>query len=85
MIKISSPASPRTADEVAAHLTEHVAGRQVAFTDHEIRDCVDWSRVRKAYKLNGAPAVEALPEGSPDRVRESEMLALTAMALRALS
>jgi hypothetical protein len=39
--------------------------------------------VRKSYKLNGAPGLEALPD-VPLRQREAEMLVIETMALRGL-
>ncbi|KAK1763151.1 CGI-121-domain-containing protein [Phialemonium atrogriseum] len=86
----SSPA-PGDASTVAAHLSTHVAGRPVPLSDAEIRPCTDWARVRKYYRLNGAPALEGRPGGGNDndedddrRVREAEALVLGAMALRGL-
>lgn len=87
----SSPSSPAPGDAstVAAHLSTHVAGRPVPLSDAEIRPCTDWARVRKYYRLNGAPALEGRPGGANDgdddrRVREAEALVLGAMALRGL-
>lgn len=81
IVKVASPASPCTAAEVEAHLAQHVAGIACTFNDETIRDCTDWARVRKSYKLNGAAALEALTDG-PLREQEAEMLVVEAMALR---
>lgn len=70
-----------TADDVKAHLSQHVQGTAVPFTDEEIARTTDWSKIKKYYKLNGAPALSSIKDEHA-RLRESEMLVLSAMALR---
>lgn len=50
------------------------------FSDDEIARTTDWAKVKKYYKLNGAPALNIKDEQA--KLRESEMLILSAMALR---
>ena len=51
------------------------------FTDEEIAKSTDWSKVSKYYKLNGAPALKNIKD-EKERLRETEMLVLSSMALR---
>lgn len=62
------------------HLSENVQGRAVPFSDAEIYQTTDWTKVKKYYKLNGAPALNTKNEQA--KLKESEMLVLSAMALR---
>lgn len=55
-------------------------GRAVPFSDEEISQTTDWAKVKKYYKLNGAPALSIKDEQA--KLKESEMLILSAMALR---
>lgn len=72
---------PPTADDVWKHLSESVEGTPVPFSDEEIANSTDWSKVSKYYKLNGAPSLKNIKdEKSP--LRETEMLVLSSMALR---
>ena len=73
----------RTAQDVEAHLTTHVEGRGAAFSDEELAQITDWSKVRKYYKLNGVGWVDAIKDEAARR-REMEMLVLGSMALRGL-
>lgn len=51
------------------------------FTDEEITKTTDWSKVKKYYKLNGAPSLNNIKDEQA-KLKESEMLVLGAMALR---
>lgn len=51
------------------------------FSDEEIAKSTDWSKVSKYYKLNGAPTLKNIKDDS-QRLRETEMLVLSSMALR---
>lgn len=64
------------------HITENVHGTAVPFSDDELSQCTDWAKVRKYYKLNGAPALEGKSE--EEKTKEMSLLALGAMALRGL-
>lgn len=69
------------ADETWGHLSENVAGKPVPLTDDEIRQTTDWTKVRKYYKLNNLPVVDA--EKDPvARQAIWERLAIMSMALR---
>lgn len=72
---------PPTADDVWKHLSESVEGTPVPFTDEEIAKSTDWSKVSKYYKLNGAPGLKNIKD-EKDRLRETEMLVISSMALR---
>lgn len=56
-------------------------GTAVSLTDDEIAKTTDWTKVNKYYKLNGAPSLAALKDREA-KLRESEMLIVSAMALR---
>lgn len=62
------------------HLSENVQGKPVPFSNAEISQTTDWAKVKKYYKLNGAPALNTKDE--PAKRKESEILVLSAMALR---
>lgn len=51
------------------------------FSDEEIAKSTDWAKVSKYYKLNGAPSLKNIKDEAL-RLRESEMLVLSSMALR---
>ena len=55
----------------------------VPLTDEEIAGSTDWVKVRKYYKLNGAPTLSAITD-EPEREKEMAILVLGAMALRGL-
>lgn len=61
---------------------ENVQGTLAPLTDVELARCTDWPKVRKYYKLNGAPALEGKDEA--ERTKEMELLAVAGMALRGL-
>lgn len=71
-----------SAEEVWQHITESVQGTSVPFTDAELSKCTDWPKVRKYYKLNGAPTLEG--KSDQEKTIEMGLLALGAMALRGL-
>lgn len=85
VIKILFPTAdkpqPPTAEDVCAHLSQHVEGTAVPLTNEEIAKTTDWTKVKKYYKLNGAPALNTIKEDAA-RLKESEMLVLSSMALR---
>lgn len=72
---------PPSADHVWKHLQDNVTGSAVPFTDEEIAGSTDWAKVRKYYKLNGAPSLNGLHDEALKN-QEAEMLVLGAMALR---
>ncbi|KAK7703476.1 hypothetical protein SLS64_009146 [Diaporthe eres] len=72
---------PPTADDVWKHLSESVEGTPVPFSDEEIAKSTDWSKVSKYYKLNGVPSLKNIKDEKL-RLRETEMLVLSSMALR---
>ena len=74
---------PPTAEHVWSHLSEHVKGTPAALADAEIAKATDWPKVRKYYKLNGAPVLEGI-KGEPERAKELEALVLSGMALKGI-
>jgi EKC/KEOPS complex subunit CGI121/TPRKB len=52
IIKLSTPSSPATAEEVQSHLTASIEGEQVPFEDNVLSQMTDIARVKKIYKLN---------------------------------
>lgn len=76
-----SSAPAFTPEQVWAHLCANVQGTPVAFTDENVALSTDWAKVRKYYKLNGASALAGIKDETARR-KESEMLILSAMALR---
>ncbi|OIW23769.1 CGI-121-domain-containing protein [Coniochaeta ligniaria NRRL 30616] len=73
---------PPSASEVFSHLTEAVKGTPAPLTDAELAECTDWPKVRKYYKLNGAPTLDGKDDAA--KTREMGLLALGGMALRGL-
>lgn len=63
------------------HLSENVEGTAVPFADDEIAKTTDWAKVSKYYKLNGAPVLKGIKDEG-EKLKESEMLILSSMALR---
>lgn len=93
VIKISTPSSPFTAQDVQAHLDKEFQGEQVSFDDEVLAEMTDLARVRKIYKLNavgggagkkgavnGANGVSASKE--KDERKELEVFVLGCIALR---
>lgn len=72
---------PPTADDVWKHLSESVEGSPVPFSDEEIAKSTDWPKVSKYYKLNGVPSLKNIKD-EKQRLKETEMLVLSSMALR---
>ncbi|KJZ75475.1 hypothetical protein HIM_05171 [Hirsutella minnesotensis 3608] len=87
VVKVLSPPSAgsqhHTPDTIWQHLTANVEGDAVAVTDQEIAAVTDLTKVRKYYKLNGIPWLDAIKD-EQERRFESERLILTGMALRGL-
>ncbi len=85
-IKVTSPQSPLTAEDIQKHLSAVVEGRQVEASDEEVNTVTDWARVRKVYKV---PVLQ-VKGGKKDRREEEEhrerkeleVGILAAMALR---
>lgn len=63
------------------HLSQNVEGTPVPFTDEELAKITDWSKVKKYYKLNGAPALNNIKDEQAKQ-KETEVLVISAMALR---
>jgi len=86
IVKVVFPTESRpelpSAQEVSAHLAQVVQGTPAPLTDAELADLTDWPKVRKYYKLNGAPVLDGKDEAG--KVKEMELLALGGMALRGL-
>ncbi|KAJ0361165.1 hypothetical protein COL154_007032 [Colletotrichum chrysophilum] len=84
-VKIVSPTSAesksQSAEDVEKHMKEHFQGTPVPFTDENIATSTDWAKVRKYYKLNGLPWLDAIKDEA-ERKEELETLVLGAMALR---
>lgn len=53
------------------------------FKDEEIAKSTDWSKIKKYYKLNGAPSLNNIKD-EQSKLKESEMLVIGAMALRGI-
>lgn len=79
VIKVA-PAS--SADAIQAHLAANVTGQQQSATDDNLAPATDLTKVKKYYKLNGLPWLDALEES--EKRKEMETLVLGAMALRGL-
>jgi len=52
----------------------------MSVTDANMAEKTDWAKVRKYYKLNGLPWLDALPVER--KLHESEMIILASMAVR---
>nr|XP_036578609.1 kinase binding protein-like protein [Colletotrichum truncatum]KAF6785904.1 kinase binding protein-like protein [Colletotrichum truncatum] len=78
-----SPAGSKSllAEDVEKHLNENFQGTPVPFTDESIATSTDWAKVRKYYKLNGLPWLDAIKDEA-ERKEQLETLVLGAMALR---
>lgn len=86
VVKVTFPTEtrpqPPSRESIARHLSENVQGRPLPVTDGNIAAATDMGKVRKYYKLNGMPWLDALAGGAPSKTREVESLVLGAMALR---
>ncbi|KAK4202888.1 kinase binding protein CGI-121-domain-containing protein [Triangularia verruculosa] len=69
--------------DVWTRLTAQVKGRPVQLTDQEIAQVTDWQKVRKYYKMNGAPVLDQTKDEAEKR-KKMESLAIMGMALRGL-
>ncbi len=63
-------------------MTEVVKGTPAPLTDAELAECTDWPKVRRYYKLNGAPTLDGKDDAG--KMKEMGLLALGGMALRGL-
>ncbi|TPX16254.1 uncharacterized protein E0L32_003903 [Thyridium curvatum] len=72
---------PPSPESIWAHLQEHVKGSPVPLVDENIAAATDLAKVRKYYKLNGAPALNDAKDDL-SRKTETEALVLASMALR---
>ena len=70
----------RVAQDVWSHLSENIKGDAMSVTDANMAEKTDWAKVRKYYKLNGLPWLDALPVER--KLHESEMIILASMAVR---
>lgn len=59
----------------------NVQGMPAALTDEEIAKSTDWPKVRRYYKLNAVPGVEAC-KTDEEKAEEMKVLVLAGMALR---
>ena len=71
------------AHDVLAHLEANVEGTVASLTDSEIGQSTDMAKVRKYYKLNGAPGLD-IQKDEGTRAKETELLVLGSMSLRGL-
>ncbi|EPE09824.1 kinase binding protein [Ophiostoma piceae UAMH 11346] len=85
VIKIITDAS-KTLAAVEQHVAQKVQGTPVPLTDDAVAACTDVGKVKKYYKLNGVASLAGGPksQAAPEKLREAEVLALGAMALRGL-
>ncbi|KAI1334592.1 CGI121 protein [Xylariaceae sp. FL0016] len=83
VVKVLVSPSAGTAQDVEAHLRQHIEGRMVPFADEMLAQFTDWSKVRKYYKLNGVGCLDGVKDEAA-KTREMEMLMLGGMALRGL-
>ncbi|KAI1076208.1 CGI121 protein [Whalleya microplaca] len=79
----SGEPSKLSPQDVSSHLLSHVQGKLSPFTDATLSELTDWAKVRKYYKLNGAPGLDGIKDPA-QKDREIELLILGAMALRGL-
>ncbi|OHF01657.1 hypothetical protein CORC01_03147 [Colletotrichum orchidophilum] len=81
VVKITTPGGPPSAEDVEKHLKDNFQGVPAPFTDESISTSTDWAKVRKYYKLNGLPWLDAIKDET-ERREQLETLVLGAMALR---
>ncbi|KAM0275991.1 hypothetical protein ACHAQH_007209 [Verticillium albo-atrum] len=85
VVKITFPTdnapAPVSHEDVEKHLAENVEGTPMEFSDEALAASTDWAKVKKYYKLNGLPWLDAIKD---EREKKSQMdeLVLGAMALR---
>ncbi|KAK3693288.1 kinase binding protein CGI-121-domain-containing protein [Podospora appendiculata] len=80
----SFPGPQPSAPEVWSTISRLVSGTPVdPFSDAAVRRETDWATVRKYYKLNGVPALQAIADDAA-RQQKMEQLAIMGMALRGL-
>lgn len=67
------------ASQIEAHLTEHVKGDIVPFTDDSLAAICDYARIRKVYKCG-----DMTKGGQPDadKIKEAEAFIIGSMALK---
>ncbi|KAL2756707.1 hypothetical protein ACRALDRAFT_1069464 [Sodiomyces alcalophilus JCM 7366] len=85
VVKITFPTeaapTPLSREQIEKHLEENVEGTPADFSDAAIAEVTDWAKVKKYYKLNGLPWLDAIKD--QDGAREQmHGLVLGAMALR---
>ncbi|EEY23814.1 CGI121 [Verticillium alfalfae VaMs.102] len=85
VVKITYPsdsaATPVSRDDIEKHLAENVHGTPAGFSDDELAVSTDWTKVKKYYKLNGLPWLDAIKD-EQERKLQMDDLVLGAMALR---
>lgn len=87
VIKILDASSSQTPAGVWEHVEKNVEGTPAPLTDEAVAACTDFAKVKKYYKLNGVASLSSGPgkdQATPAQLREAEVLALGAMALRGL-
>jgi EKC/KEOPS complex subunit CGI121/TPRKB len=73
----------QAAEQLWAHLLEHVHGQPAPLMDETIAECTDVDKLKKYYKLNGLAKLQSIKE--PLRLRkEMELAVLGSMALKGL-
>ncbi|KAG7139666.1 EKC/KEOPS complex subunit like protein [Verticillium longisporum] len=85
VVKITYPSdsasTPVSRDAIEKHLAENVEGTPAEFSDDELAVSTDWTKVKKYYKLNGLPWLDAIKD-EQERKLQMDELVLGAMALR---
>lgn len=85
VVKITFPTDaapmPLSREQIEKHLQENVEGTPTAFSDEAIAEVTDWAKVKKYYKLNGLPWLDAIKEKDESK-EQMQGLVLGAMALR---
>ncbi|ROT39655.1 CGI121 protein [Sodiomyces alkalinus F11] len=85
VVKITFPTdavpTPPSREQIQKHLDENVEGTPTDFSDEAIAEVTDWGKVKKYYKLNGLPWLDAIKDQEESR-GQMQGLVLGAMALR---
>ncbi|KAG7102780.1 EKC/KEOPS complex subunit like protein, partial [Verticillium longisporum] len=85
VVKITYPSdsapTPVSRDDIEKHLAENVEATPAEFSDDELAVSTDWTKVKKYYKLNGLPWLDAIKD-EQERKLQMDELVLGAMALR---
>lgn len=87
VVKVTFPTeaapTPPSSNDIWQHLTANVQGTAAAVTDENIAAATDLPKVRKYYKLNGLPWLDAIKDETQKRA-EMDTLIVSALALRGI-